>query len=167
MADSKSETTLKQKLVMDEIAGKNNAIQTYDQILWKIRSGYLTLLFAGWGALLSLIGNKPELLKPITAAMVCVSVGLSAAGLVIDINYIKRKYRSIYALGILIQEAFRSIDKPDNLKNQHIWLRISGDDIDAQPAAGFWSAVIVALMVYIVPVLSITLGVIASFRFFL
>jgi hypothetical protein len=35
-------------LVLDEIEGKNKAIHAYDGMVWKIRSGFLTLLFAGW-----------------------------------------------------------------------------------------------------------------------
>lgn len=124
------ETSNKQKIVMDELAGKNNAIQTYDQTLWKIRSGFLTLLFAGWGALLSFLGDNPEMIAPFTAAMFCVSVGLSVAGLLIDLDYIERKYRCIVALRLLLEDAWKHIDEPDEFENKDKWLRISGDDTD-------------------------------------
>ena len=70
------ETTIIQKMVLDEISGKNNAIQSYDVTLWKIRSGFLTLLFAGWGALLSFLGDNAELIFSSTTAMFFVYLGL-------------------------------------------------------------------------------------------
>jgi hypothetical protein len=44
---------LLEQIVLGEIAGKNRAIHAYDGIVWKLRSGFLTLLFGGWSILLT------------------------------------------------------------------------------------------------------------------
>jgi hypothetical protein len=44
---------LLKQIVLGEIEGKNRAIHAYDGIVWKIRSGFLTLLFGGWSILLT------------------------------------------------------------------------------------------------------------------
>ena len=46
---------LPEKLVLAEIEGKNRAIHAYDAIAWKIRGGFLTLLFGGWSVLLTAV----------------------------------------------------------------------------------------------------------------
>lgn len=46
------------QIVFDEIKGKNSAIHAYDKMIWTIRTGFLTLLFAGWGLLLSAVGKN-------------------------------------------------------------------------------------------------------------
>ena len=44
--------SLSEKVVLGEIDGKNRAIHTYDDIVWKIRSGFLTLTLGGWAIIL-------------------------------------------------------------------------------------------------------------------
>jgi hypothetical protein len=46
------------KIVLGEIEGKNRATHTYDGILWKIRSGFLILLFGGGAILLTGIASS-------------------------------------------------------------------------------------------------------------
>jgi hypothetical protein len=41
--------TFLEKIISDETAGKNAAINTYDRMMWTMRSRYLTLVFGGWG----------------------------------------------------------------------------------------------------------------------
>ncbi len=159
------ETTIIQKMVLDEISGKNNAIQSYDVTLWKIRSGFLTLLFAGWGALLSFLGDNAELIFSSTTAMFFVSLGLSLGGLFIDLNYVKRKFRCIKSLRLLLEDAYDHINEPDNFKNQNKWLRISGDDVEIGTAGGYRYALLVPYLIYIVPIISIAAGLFAMHLF--
>jgi hypothetical protein len=50
---------LLQKLFLDEITGKNQAIHAYDRMIWTVRTEFLTLFFAGWGILLkSIVDNS-------------------------------------------------------------------------------------------------------------
>ena len=160
----KTPVQLQQKMILDEIFGKNNAIQTYDQQLWTIRSGFLTLLFAGWGALLALAGENTKLLVPVTTVMLFVSWGLAIAGLCIDRNYVTRKFRCIYALKSLLSEAFEKIDNPEQIKNREEWLRVSGDDSyirieDTDLATPYKLALRLSYLLYIMPPFTITLGI--------
>lgn len=169
-----SNLSLQQKIVMDEIAGKNNAIQTYDQTLWKIRSGFLTLFFAAWGALLSMSGLfssglQNADLKAIATAMLSVSFGLSVGGFIIDLNYIRRKYRCIYALSHLLTDAFDNIDTPGSYKHKAVWMKISGDDKDIKPnkVNSYKGALVEPLVLYSVPFLSILTGILLAFHLFI
>ena len=55
-----SELSLLEKLVLEEIGGKNRAIHAYDRMMWTVRTGFLTLFFAGWGILLKALVEKPS-----------------------------------------------------------------------------------------------------------
>jgi hypothetical protein len=160
-----TKSSLRQKIVMDEIAGKNNAIQSYDKTLWTIRSGFLTLLFAAWGAVLSVVANNPYLLETVLVGMVCISFGLTFAGFLIDLNYVKRKFRCIHALAVLLDEAFRNIDTLDRMRKRKVWLRVSGDDVHLPPAKGYKNEVLVSCIIYPVPFISILVGAIITFLF--
>ena len=67
--------SLEKKILLDEIAGKNQAIHSYDSMLWVIRTGFLTLLFTGWGLVLSSkdIANLPHP-EAILSALVVLSI---------------------------------------------------------------------------------------------
>lgn len=52
------ELSLLEKLVLDEISGKNKAIHAYDRMMWTVRTGFLTLFFSGWGILLKAMVEK-------------------------------------------------------------------------------------------------------------
>jgi len=97
---------LLQKIILDEMTGKNQAIHSYDKMIWAVRTGLLTLLFAGWGILIkSIIDNSSGTqitLNRLLIAMLLVSAALSVGGLIIDQNYIRRKFRVIYALDCLL-----------------------------------------------------------------
>lgn len=51
---------LLEKIVLGEIEGKNRVIHAYDGIVWKVRVGFLTLLFGGWAILLKGIVETSE-----------------------------------------------------------------------------------------------------------
>lgn len=36
------------KLINNELTGKNAAIHAYDKMIWKVRAGFLTLVFGAW-----------------------------------------------------------------------------------------------------------------------
>ena len=61
MPDTEGKPDFMEKFVLSEIAGKKAAIHAYDGIVWKIRSGFLTLTFGGWAIMLqSLAGRFPS-----------------------------------------------------------------------------------------------------------
>lgn len=96
-----------EQLVLLEVSGKNQAIHAYDDIIWKIRSGYLALLFAGWSILLKSIADSQQQsvyrLSAVVAAMFFFSVGLGLGGWFVDRSYVRRKHRVILALDRLTE----------------------------------------------------------------
>jgi len=96
-----SERPFVEQIILDEIGGKNNAIHAYDHMLWTVRSGFLTLFFVGWGFLLKGLldqqhpGAVDEAVTRVMTPMLLVSLGLSVGGFIIDLNYVRRKFRVI------------------------------------------------------------------------
>jgi hypothetical protein len=87
---------LLRQVILDEIKGKNEAIHSYDQMIWTVRSGYLTLFFGAWGLLLgAMLKENPGAHHNIILALLLVSGGLALGGLLTDLNYVSRKFKVI------------------------------------------------------------------------
>lgn len=96
-----------QQVILDEMTGKNNAIHAYDRIVWIIRSGYITLVFGGWGLLVKgLIENniQPCTVTEYIAFFLVMTAGLAIGGYLIDLNYLRRKFKVIAAYDKLMEE---------------------------------------------------------------
>ena len=97
-----------EKIVLGEIEGKNRAIHAYDGIVWKIRSGFLTLLFGGWSILLTGIvqtkDKSPVDYQPLAWGLFLFSLGFAFGARYVDRSYIRRKFRVILALDRLMDE---------------------------------------------------------------
>ncbi|MEO8411742.1 MAG: hypothetical protein ABI478_14335 [Propionivibrio sp.] len=82
-----------EQLVLGEIEGKNRAIHAYDGIVWKIRSGFLTLLFGGWSILLTGIvqtkGKAPPDYQPLAWGLFLFSLGFAFGVRYVDRSYIR------------------------------------------------------------------------------
>ena len=161
--------SLLEQVLLDEIGGKNKAIHAYDHILWIVRSGFLTLLFAGWGLMLSAILKTGEGLQEsfnLITPMLFVSMGLSFGGFVVDLNYVRRKFRVIAALNKLLSIMLHQPDIERNIgsdaglsKSLREVLKVSGDTGDTSYRTdGYFNALVVTLILYIIPLLFITLG---------
>lgn len=107
MSDQGS-SNLAEWIVRNEIEGKNLAIHAYDGILWKIRTGYLTLHFSSWAVIVTAVEKDPsrKALWPSAVALLAISLGLAVAGHAIDRNYVKRKFRVIRSVDLLSVSAF-------------------------------------------------------------
>lgn len=157
--------SLRQQLVIDEMAGKNAAIHAYDHIIWVVRSGYLTLFFAGWALILkALIEAAPgDSVNTYIPMMVIMSAGLSIGGLVIDLNYILRKFRVIASLNRLMELAFKYGDSLDSLGNDEDdfmkALRVAGDSGKSSFGIpeGYQRAVVAAFIVYFTPFICLSI----------
>jgi len=154
------------KIVLGEITGKNQAIHAYDKLIWTVRTGFLTIYFAGWGILLkSIIDNPSEIqtnLNRILIAMLLVSVAISLGGLIIDQNYVRRKFRVIYALDALLSILLKygvEDANANNKINDHI--QVSGDKHNSnyQLVTGYRPAWRAGLAIYLVPVLISTISI--------
>src|SRR4030095_595911 len=87
------------QFVKSEMEDKLKAIAGYDDILWKIRAGYLAVVY---GALGLLVGtkdsaviadavNSPSLWSPLIIALVLLIFGFSAAAFFVDFGYLRKK----------------------------------------------------------------------------
>lgn len=98
------------ELIRTELSGKARAIEQYDSILWKIRSGYVVVLYGGLAILgtaglnISTILGSTRLLR---AALILIW-GFSLCGFLVDFDFSRRKLRvveasnQLYALALQI-----------------------------------------------------------------
>lgn len=166
---SMGDRTLREQIVIDEIAGKNAAIHAYDQIIWVARTGFLTLFFAGWALLLRALAEdcaaSADAVKPYIPIMLIISTGLTVGGMVVDLNYVVRKFRVIASLNKLMEIGFRYADQLDTLpkeKETEVFsiLQVTGEGETSSCAIpeGRRTAIIAALTVYIIPFICLALS---------
>lgn len=152
-------------IILQEITGKNMAIHAYDGIIWKIRSGYLALVFGGWAILLkSLTDGIIEKVNIIVISMFIVNLGMSFGGCFIDCNYVRRKFRVILVLDQLmesIKENHVDLNKiPDNL------LKVSGDNPEMPyKCSGYKKAALVGKAVYFITAFFMAIAVFTILKF--
>jgi len=145
---------LMEKLVLAEIQGKNQAIHAYEDIVWKIRGGFLTLLFGGWSILLTGLSQAKEGVavdyQPLAWGLFLFSVGLAFGARYLDRSYIRRKFRVITALNRLIDEARLSAGDYQKLTPE--LLQVAGDNPTIPyDVAGYREALRADLSVYLAP----------------
>ena len=146
------------KIIHGEIEGKNRAIHAYDKIIWMIRSGYLTVFFIAWSILLKTLlehgGNPPAGLNGILLAMLLITLILSMGAFVIDINYIRRKFRVIHALdallACLLREDFQ-IRRNVGEISQHLQVAGDKDNDNYRKVSGYRPAFHAGLYLYFSP----------------
>jgi hypothetical protein len=119
------------ELAKGQLEGKNKAIHAYDQMIWTVRSGFVTLFFVAWGFLFKemlTISKLNSFHFGVIAGLVPISVALAVAAARVERNYVRRKFRVIRSLNSLL----------DGLKGPTIdigtvraELRIAGDTDDA------------------------------------
>lgn len=152
------ELSFKQTLIINEIEGKNKAIHAYDNIIWVVRTGYLTLIFGTWALLLKgLIDNGSTYgLSMYISPMIIISLGLTIGGMIIDFNYIYRKYKVINSLNQLMNNAFTSFENVEGNDNQD-----NSDILNALLIAGdekFIFSAFVAAILYLAPILCLSIS---------
>jgi len=83
-------------LVKDELDGKSRAIAKYDEMLWKIRSGYAVLLYGAIGIVAGLVNQKVVTLDSRVAwAAVVLIMGFSIFGALLDYLFMAAKLRVV------------------------------------------------------------------------
>lgn len=168
---SEEERPFFKQVIMDKIAGKNKAIHAYDGIIWKVRTGFLTLIFAGWGIVVSGLIRENVNLAQIQLFILMlilwfISAGLALAGFFIDGNYVQRKFRVIHDLNkileILPQLRQKEIEGYVTQLGQYI--RVSGDsgDTSYSRTPGYASAASVTLWIYFLPVGLLLVGLLVN-----
>lgn len=145
------------ELITNEIAGKTTAIHAYDKMMWTVRSGFLTLVFAGWSLIIKgAVENKSTIdqIRIYAMALSGFSLALAVGAYFIDRNYARRKFRVIRALDDLMQIAGQTdfdslaIPKTELLE----LLRVSGDqDNEKYSSPAYKNEMMVSQVIYSVP----------------
>jgi hypothetical protein len=154
------------KIIVDEISGKNQAIHAYDRMIWMIRSGFITLFFAGWGIIFKSIIDNPSQsqtnIHRVLIAMALISVALSLGASILDRNYVKRKFRVIYTLDALMScVMLRDVKLFANMSEIINYMQVSGDKDDTfyREVSGYPHECYAGFVIYLVPIIMIIAGV--------
>ena len=147
-----SESILKD-VILGEIGGKNAAIHAYDGIIWKVRSGFLVLVFSGWSILLKSMGDgslQKENTILLVSCMFLISLAISIGGWMIDRNYVRRIFKVILALNKLMDVLKKSKGDTDYIPVK--LLKIVRDDGDCEYVSrGYKQALHTGMIVFFVP----------------
>jgi hypothetical protein len=93
-------------LVIFELRGKSLAIHRYDEILWRIRTGYALLLYGATGIIAGLVNQGATSLKPsIGLAAIAIIVGFSIFGGLMDHYFMTAKMRVVKYRDLLTEIA--------------------------------------------------------------
>lgn len=143
-----------EKLILAEIQSKKLAIHAYDGIVWKIRSGFLTLVFGGWAILLHGLVGETKLdagvFQPLVWALYLFSLGFTLGAWYVDRSYVRRKFRVIVAVGDLIDSIHSCAE--DYRRIPVRLLKIAGDSSDMPyRCQGYGEAIRTELSIYWVP----------------
>lgn len=93
--NNKTQITL-DNLVKNELDGKSAAIAAYDDMLWKIRTGYAALLYGAVGVIAGLVTGNVLIFDRSTAlAANVLIVGFSIFGAVMDYSFMASKLRVV------------------------------------------------------------------------
>jgi hypothetical protein len=150
-----------EKVVLAEIEGKNAAIHAYDGMIWKIRTGLLTLLFVGWSVLLKSFTDNllrpAESYRTIIMAMFLFSLGLSLGAWFVDHAYVRRRFRVILALNELMTNLSGSAFNIKALTPDA--LHVAGDN-PSRPhrCKGYSEAMQDGACVFFVPILTLAIA---------
>ena len=91
------------ELIRLELKGKDVALARYDSILWKIRSGYVVVLY---GALSLLVGKGLDLAALDVEALFLIC-GFSILGYIMDRSFLVRQLRVVVAKNLLTDQAMK------------------------------------------------------------
>lgn len=155
-----NDVNILQKIILDEIAGKNQAIHAYDKILWTVRAGFLTLFFGGWSLFVKSIIERSAKgtldINRLLIVMMLLSVALSIGGIFVDRNYVRRKFRVIYALdNILAMVVKRGDEVVRFVDDLQPFVQVSGDKKNETYLCvlGYWPEWGTGLMIYLLSML--------------
>jgi len=157
--------TLLQKTILFEMEGKNQAIHEYDKMIWVLRTGFLTVFFATWALLIkSIIDNGDiSIFCQLWDLLAIIAIVITLGALIVDSNYVRRKYRVIKALNkmykTIIEVSKAGFPGAEIFKEV---LQISGTTTDSDPGTlkgtGYWRDMIICLVVYLMPLIALLIG---------
>jgi hypothetical protein len=114
------------ELLKVELPGKKVAMGRYDEILWKIRAGYLVVLAGALGFFVT--KGSPLTL---TYEMLAIVLWFSMVAWIIDINFRRRQLRVVKAYNELVSSAVENLPEGEGINNIKIeLLHISGEQLE-------------------------------------
>ena len=148
-------------MLLGQLAGKHNAARVYDERIWKIRTGFLTLMFGGWAALLGL--GTIEDTKAMSGSMLVVTLALAIAAFIVELFYVRRKFRCVHRINEMSIGLFNAVGEEAQLIPEEsvvAWLRFTGDDrtVRIPGKDGYLDAVLETCLIYFIPVLGVVVA---------
>jgi hypothetical protein len=160
------------KLISSELEGKLKAISGYDEMLWKIRSGYVAILYGIPAIFLGTEGvpNLKEVMADSGRALLILLLlgGFSLSAFIIDSSYLAKKLKVIVTRDLLVKSAFDSVVNPQACVNDVELMRllriagetsirgISPDAVKQFWSKMFWNGTFVLIPLYVTaPVIAI------------
>ena len=133
-------------LIKDELDGKASAIARYDDMLWKIRSGYAVILYASIGLIAGLVNEGKIELNLITAFSISILIfGFSAFAAFLDYSFMRSKLRVVSYRDRLTKLAYERAKSATGANEEEgdllECLKNSGErreDINWSQWTGFW-----------------------------
>lgn len=163
------------QLIMSALEAKLHAISGYDAILWKIRTGYLVVLYGG----LTLLLGTPEMSGSADVGVasgrmlpiLLLVFGFSVSAFLVDFSYQRKKLRVVVAHDRLVDLAFLENYKDEALlmKLLHITGEMSVESLGADVVKEYvarrnWNLVSVLAPLYSsAPLLSVLMRLIGGY----
>jgi hypothetical protein len=135
-----------------EIDGKHEALARFDSILWKIRSGYVVVLY---GAISLLVGKKIDF-SVLKKEHLLLILGFSALGFVLDLSFRLKQLRVTVARNHLMDYALKiAIKEKVDYKTLNNLLHIAGEsDQKLDRKITFKTAMLILSFYFITPILA-------------
>lgn len=156
LADDNNSKLSCDELIRLELKGKFLAVERYDSILWKIRSGYILVLYGA----LTLLGGTGLNIAPspdsnrVLRAVLMLVWGFSVCGLTIDLGFLLSKLRVVADTNALYDLALDSATGKIDLKTEDKKLRdllqISGESAKPVKWPTLWNALRWVILLYLV-----------------
>jgi len=138
------------ELVRSQLEGKLKALDRYDYILWKIRSGYIVVLYGLFTILLGKDFELPQVIGIDTMPkfLLYLATGISICALFIDLGFLLSKLRVVHSrnqlsdLALDLAHCESSENREDELRPL---LHLSGEELTRPPlsliVSGSWSII--------------------------
>ena len=162
MADSEEAPTGKNdrseltfdELIRSELKGKTLAVARYDSILWKVRTGYIVVLY---GVVTILVGKEAVLAGSPTVTPLptlrAVAWGIGISALIVDLNFLLGKLRVVKARNrlsdIALKLATKQVDRSKVEDEIGVLLHFSGEEPTCPPLPMILNAGAFALFLYL------------------
>ena len=150
-------------MIRGQLAGKLVALARYDEILWKVRGGYVAVMY---GMLAFLVGKESKVVEVLGSSNVIrtlfpISFGLSVCALCVDLAFLLSKLRMVEArnrLSDLTAKKARGAQLTQEEGEELLTvLHVSGEACTLPPAGLLLGAVWSMLLVYLVTPIAIYL----------